>query len=681
MQIPNFGQQPTERSEVFVGYDQSYLYLAARLFVSDPAFIRGTTYKRDAFDPTTDYFGIVIDSYNDNENGLAFFTNSEAMRWDGTVFNDAQGDMPVSIDWNAFWDSKTTKTDSVWQVEMRIPFTTLRYQEQEGKVTMGITIWWYMAAKYEVDIFPAISMEWGDNSAWKPSRMQKFVFEGLPKKKPLYIAPYVLGGLQQTSELNEIENSYQQTDDPTFEAGLDVKYGLTSNMTLDLTVNTDFAQVEADDQQVNLTRFELFFPEKRLFFLERASVFDFSFDNFNRLFYSRNIGIHEEDQVRIYGGARIVGRLGKYDVGFLNMQTAALDDLNSENFSLLRIRRKILTVNSYVGAIVTNRTDFKGNYNTTYGADAILRIFGEDYLSIKGVQSMTSDSSNQVLSLDPSRIYINWERRRFDGFNYNFSFSRAGKDYTPGMGFEQRENYTSIGPEVSYGWRMDEQSKLLRTRLFIEGFGLQNNTSKKVETATLKVGLFLETKNAWNIIGTGIFNHEYVPETFELTDSTNVIPAGEYDFSQFNANIITPFNQLVSVFIDATVGGFYDGNLLSFGLTPAIKLSSHLELSGFYQFNRVRFKERNQGFNAHVGRLKALYMMNTKFSVGAFVQYNSQEEIFLGNLRIRYNPKEGNDLYLVYNDLLNNNRQRELPQLPFSSNRAIVLKYTHTFQL
>ena len=142
---------------------------------------------------------------------------------------------------------------------------------------MGITIWWYIAAKNEVDIYPYISTVQGQQSMWKPSLMQEYVFEDITPRKPLYVAPYVLGGLQQTADLPDDATEYHIDKDPTYEAGLDIKYNLTSNLTMDLTVNTDFAQVEVDDQQVNLTRFSLFFPEKRLFFQERASIFNFNF--------------------------------------------------------------------------------------------------------------------------------------------------------------------------------------------------------------------------------------------------------------------------------------------------------------------------------------------------------------------------------------------------------------------
>ena len=257
-------------------------------------------------------------------------------------------------------------------------------------------------------------------------------------RKPFYVAPYLLGGGERVFSLNEAESAYSRDDQPTYEAGLDVKYGLTSNLTFDLTLNTDFAQVELDDQQINLTRFSLFFPEKRIFFQKRSSIFDFGFGESNRLFHSRRIGIHEGSPVRIYGGARLVGRLGAWDVGMLDMQTSPFEDLSSENFGVFRMRRQVINPYSYVGGIVTSRIGAGGEYNTAYGLDGIFRLFGHDYLELKWVQTFDDGGSNDLTSLDPARIYLNWERRTFDGFAYALNYSRAGPAYDPGLGFEIR---------------------------------------------------------------------------------------------------------------------------------------------------------------------------------------------------------------------------------------------------
>ena len=679
MQQPNFGQPPSERSEIRLAYDDQYLYLSGRFFLSDSSYYRATTFKRDALDGTTDYFGFNIDSYNDKENSLAFFTAPTGLRWDGTIANDALEDANLSIDWNTFWDAAATRTADGWNAELRIPWTSLRFQDKDGEVIMGITVWWWIAAKNEVDIFPSIPLNWGGMSQWKPSQAQEFRFRQVFSNKPLYIAPYLLAGYQESHELNAQHSAYDKYQDPKLEAGLDVKYNLTSNLTLDLTANTDFAQVEADDQQVNLSRFSLFFPEKRLFFQERASIFNFQFEDFNRLFYSRNVGIYDGDIVRILGGAKLVGRVSGHDLGFMNMQTAKSDSLAAENFSVLRVRRQAFNQFSWLGAMATHRTDLKGHYNTVYGFDGMVRVVGDEYLTARWAQSFENGKANRLVAPRSARTYLQWERRRYDGFVYKLVFSRAGEDYIPGIGFEQREDFSSLRADLSYGIVKNEEAKLLRMRYFVRGFGVRDNAGFQTQSAQIEAGLEFETKKGWFATGWFRPSIEYVAEAFDLGDTE--VPVGEYRFAQGTVVGGTPFNKLVAVFGDLTLGGFYGGKLVSFGLAPRVKLSAHFELEGYYQYNRAVFSDRMETFNSQIGRLKLQYLLNTKVSVAAFLQYNSVEETFFGNIRFRYNPREGNDLFIVYNDILNSRRGRETPRLPGSDSRVLVVKYTYTFSL
>jgi len=384
--VPNFGEPPTEKTEILIGYDDNYLYMGCRLYDSHPELIQSTSKKRDFMGPNTDWIGFILDTFNDNENGVNFSTNPSGLRLDLTIFNDAQqtGDMimgePINISWNTFWDVKTVQNDEGWFAEFRIPFSSLRFQEIDGKVVMGLIVWRWIPHKDEQTIFPAIPNDYGQWSAWKPSKAQEVVIQGIRSRKPFYVTPYFLGGYGLSNELNEAETAYERTEEPEFELGLDVKYGLTSNLTLDVTLNTDFAQVEADDEQVNLTRFSLFFPEKRLFFQERSSNFEFNIGGPQQVFYSRRIGIHNGKPVRIWGGARIVGRVGPWDVGLLNMQTARTKEVVSENFGVLRIRRQVINPNTYVGGIATSRIGVDGQYNVTYGLVGIFRLYGDDYL-------------------------------------------------------------------------------------------------------------------------------------------------------------------------------------------------------------------------------------------------------------------------------------------------------------
>jgi hypothetical protein len=233
---------------------------------------------------------------------------------------------------------------------------------------------------------------------FKALAVQKVKFNPIENRNPVFITPYVLGGAQRLAQINTDETAYLHESDFTYEAGLDLKMGISNNTTLDLTINTDFAQVEADDQRVNLTRFSLFFPERRQFFLERASVFDFSFGSHDRLFHSRRIGLSAGLPVRILGGARVITRSGGWDLGLLSMQTARDRGLASKNHSIIRVRRQVFNPQSYVGGMVTSRIDENGNYNLSYGIDGIFRLWSDDFLNINMAQTTDSDSSQSFLS-------------------------------------------------------------------------------------------------------------------------------------------------------------------------------------------------------------------------------------------------------------------------------------------
>lgn len=677
---PNFGNEPTERTEILVAYDNNYLYVAGRLYDSEPLKILNTSKKRDSMSSTNDWFGIIIDSFNDKENALGFFTVPSGLRWDATAFNDVHVEPYINPSWNTFWDVKTIINNEGWFAEFRIPFSSLRFQDKNGRVIMGIISWRYIAHKNERVIFPAIPPNWGFWSCWKPSQAQEVVFEGIHSRKPLYIAPYVLGGLGQSFELNENEKAYRQIENLELEAGLDVKYGLTSNLTLDVTLNPDFAQVEADDQQINLTRFSLFFPEKRLFFQERSSNFDFNFETSdpNRLFYSRRIGIHEGELVRIYGGARLVGRVGPWDLGFLSMQTAPIKDLPSENFGVFRIRRQVFNPYSYIGAISTTRIGMDGSYNIAYGLDGIIRVFGDDYLTIKWAQTFENSQKNNPLSLDPARIRFNWIRRTNKGFGYGFSYSRAGADYNPGLGFEMRENYTRLATGLWYGWIPGERSSLFSHQISLSSGLFLRNKDGSVESAKIGPGWTFETKSGYSGNITVKLFYEDVPESFEFSNDA-VVPLGQYTFYSLNGTFRTPDQNRFFTEVTIDAGSFYDGWRMSLGVSPKWCISSTLELKGTCQFNRIVFPARNQEFTGQIAQLRALFMLNTKLSATAFIQYNSAIDAVIANIRLRYNPREGTDLYLVYNEGLNTNRYRESPTLPFTSSRTVMLKFTYTF--
>ena len=318
---PNAGALPTERTEIRFAYDDKYFYTSMRAYDSDPNGIRATSLYRDQI-AGSDHLELLLDTFNDNENGYIFTTTPAGIRNDLSIANDGTGGTISSGGWfnrdfNTFWDAETTITEEGWFAEIRIPFSSLRFQDKEGEVVMGLTVQRKVARKRERLVYPAISpiTDW---AFLRPSLAQKIVLHDVKAIKTVYVTPYLLGGKKWWNELNQSETSWERKSEPQRTIGGDIKFSITNNLTADFTINTDFAQAEADDQLVNLTRFSLFYPEKRQFFQERASVFDFRTGGLSRLFFSRRIGLTDNGQpVPIYGGARLIGRMKTWDIGRL----------------------------------------------------------------------------------------------------------------------------------------------------------------------------------------------------------------------------------------------------------------------------------------------------------------------------------------------------------------------------
>lgn len=680
MHIPESGKEPTEKSDIRIGYTDEFLYIGARLYDSEPSKLQSSALERDSGSPTDDFFGIVLDTFNDNENALAFFVTPDGVRSDFSVYNDSQGEAPFNVSWSTFWDAETVVTDEGWFTEMRIPLSSLRYESLDGIVRMGLIAHRWIARKSESSLFPAIPNEWGWFGQWKPSQSQNVLFTNLENKRPFYVTPYLLGGFGQHHQLNNSGTEWVRNDQFTYDVGLDVKYGLTSNMTLDLTLNTDFAQVEADNQQVNLTRFSLFFPEKRKFFQERSSLFDFNLGGPNRLFYSRRIGVNNGQEVRILGGARLVGRVGGWDLGFINMQTARNGSVGipAENFGVLRLRRRVINRHSYVGSMFTSRIGDDGAYNYAYGVDGIFRVFDDKYLTAIYAQSLDGENNNDAVSLDASRLLLDLETRSTDGFGYNFSFSRSGPEYNPGIGFEARDNYSRFASSLSYGWFAGENSPFINHQLSLDGELFLGNTNGITESSNFGPRWNSSWKNGSSLnAGTNLY-YENLTEPFQIFEDV-VVPAGKYYFYGFEGRFSTPDADLFTTAVNLQIGQFFDGYRISNGFNLSWSLSKHLKLEPFYEFNWINFPSRENEFTAHVARVRLKYYFSTKLMVSTFAQYSNASSLFISNFRLRYNPKEGNDLYIVYNEGLNTERRSYLPVRPLSTGRTILVKYTYTF--
>ena len=285
MQLPTFEGRPTQRTEFRFAYDAAYFYASARMYVASRSHIRGNSLQRDRLG-SDDVFRVILDTFDDSENGVGFATTPTGVRVDFSVAGDGQS---INYDWNTLWDVATMRTDSGWFAEMRVPLSSLRFQTASGIATMGILALRSSSATNETVTYPEAPPRFSGASN-RVSRARRFTLDGVSSQRVMVFTPYVLNGGTRSAILDQRSAAYVHRTSGTREAGADLKVGVTSNLTLDLTLNTDFAQAEVDDQQVNLSRFGLFFPEKRQFFLERAGVFDFTtggLGDASRLFHSR----------------------------------------------------------------------------------------------------------------------------------------------------------------------------------------------------------------------------------------------------------------------------------------------------------------------------------------------------------------------------------------------------------
>lgn len=676
---PTYGGEATERTEIRVAYDDDYLYIAGRLYDSNSDGGNVKTLYRDRYSGD-DVFGIVLDSYNDRETAVWFTVNPAGVRADRSISNDGESnnDMPMNSNWNTFWDAATLRNHEGWFAEMRIPFSSLGFQDEDGHVEMGLGAYRLISARNERHIFPDIPPNWGFLSFAKPSRIQRVTLDGVRSRSPVYLTPYVLGGFNREAELDTLTQSYGFGHDATREVGIDIKYGITDNLTIDLTANTDFAQVEVDDQQVNLTRFSLFFPEKRQFFQERAAIFDFTTGGFSRLFHSRRIGLRDARPVPIIGGARLIGRIGSTDIGVLNMQTARSDSLASENYGVVRLKKRILNAYSTVGSMVATRVGEGGNYNAALGVDGVIRALGDEYLTVKWVSTFDTDDPGEARVLDRSRVLFRWERRRQNGIGYAFDYIRSGGDYEPDIGFQMRRDFTFFNGNLQHLWLLGETSPFHSISIGSNALTYVRNGDNTVETGLVEPALEFEFKNNARLELTGQHSHESVRDAFSLSDGTEV-PAGDYSFHggkvRFQASRANTFRPTFTV----SAGSFYDGWNAALQAEPAWNLSSHFEFSAVYQLNLIRFPDRNQTLNAHLARLRADIAMDTHLSLSAFLQYNNTENVASVNARLRYHFREGNDLWVVYDEGMNTVRDGIIgARSPLSQNRALLVKYTHT---
>ena len=674
---PNYGAPITERTEIWVMYDDDNIYVTCKCWDSaTPDAWIANELRRDTNQlRQNDHVGVMFDTFYDRRSGFAFYTNPLGARADYSIVDEGS----PNSDWNPVWASTTGRFDGGWIVEMTIPFKSLRYNSGPDQV-WGFQLRRSVRHKNEwAYLTPVPQILAGPQALNRVSSAGTLVGLDLPPAgKNLELKPYAISKL--TTDRLRIPPI---TNDLTATVGGDLKYGLTASLTADFTVNTDFAQVEIDEQQVNLTRFSLFFPEKRDFFLEGRGVFDFArggvtgavFSNAITtsiqpyLFYSRRIGLNRNREIPIVAGGRLTGKAGKYAVGVMNIQTGdeAVSLTEPTNFTVVRVKRDVLKRSS-IGAMLTNRSTSVSNpgANQGYGLDAAFSFFqnvgfGAYWARTRSPELTGDDDSYQALA--------DYGGDRYGG---HLEYLKVGNNFNPEIGFVSRVNFGRTYGTARFSPRP-------RNMKAVRKFTYQGNFDNFVNGAG-----DLETR-----ISTGMFNAELnnsdvvavtVAKDFELLARPAAIlgvaiPAGPHDFTNALVSYALGAQRRVSGTLSLQAGGFYQGTLTSIGYSAArVSVLKQLSFEPTVSLNRVAIP--GSTVTTRLYRTRADYGFSPLMFATALLQYTSSDRAFSINLRFRWEYHPGSELFVVYTDErdLTDPRVAVPAQLLGVRNRAFVVK-------
>ncbi len=672
---PTFSGPMSFRSEIRVGYDDEYLY-AAGWFWDEPGGVRGNSLRRDTWEGD-DAFDLIVDSYNDNQTALKFTTTPLGVQIDEEVRNDAQPgseDGPLNRDWNTWWDAATSITDEGWFAEMRIPLSSLGFADGADETVMGIIAGRYIARLDEKHIYPAIPPE-AEMAEFKPSLAADMYMEGVTAERPLWMTPYALTGVARIRDRSAPTPVAPESEIPA-EMGLDVKYGLSSNLTLDLTVNTDFAQVENDNVEVNLDRFSLFLPEKRQFFQERSSTFEFDMAE-ARLFHSRTIGLSDRgDPLRIYGGARVAGRVGRWDLGLLSMQVDGEPGQAAENAGVMRVSRTF-SGSQRLGGMFTSRIASHGGADLSMGVDGRVRV-GRDLVTLQVAQTHNQGDGDFSLA-DRSIARLFWERRGLDGFTYDADLTLSGAGFDPALGFEFRNDFRSLKTRMRYSWQPGQGSFASRVMLIATTRAFLRGSDDRLESGLLRARSWVNLRGGHFVNLAINLTREDVEETFSLPGGE--VLAGTYRNLDAFFRVQLSRAQRVGTGMTIYAGSAFDGRRTQIILDPWWRLGPHLTLGGEFSYNRLEFASRGQSVNADYARLRVSSALDTRLSAEAFVQYSAATDALSTNLRIRYRFSEGRDVYLVLDEGRDlSDRYGVDSTILGRTDRRLMLKYAWAFR-
>ena len=661
--LPDEGAAPTEQTEVWILFDDENIYISARNWDSAPErewvaneMRRDTNQLRQ-----NQTFGVMFDTFYDRRNGVMFYTNPLGALAEFQMTNEGN----PNSDWNPIWDVRTGRFDGGWTVEMEIPFQSLRYRPGREQI-WGVQLRRAIRRKNEwnfLTFLPRSVAGSGAAGSFRVSMAGTLVgIEVPPVGRDLEVKPYVISGLESDFSVDP-----RISNDGYADAGLDVKYGITENLTADFTFNTDFAQVEVDEQQVNLTRFNLFFPEKREFLLEGQGIFDFAPSisggaggggggggpgqgaaGAPTLFYSRRIGLEGGRPVPILGGGRVTGKIGSFDVGALSIQTDDLGtDIESTNFSVLRLRRDI-PARSNIGVLLQNRSEsaVADGSNQAYGVDGSFAFF-------ENLSLLASYATTRTEGFDGNdesyRADIGYSG---DAWGAEVGHLLVGDDFNPEVGFVRRKGFRQSRASARFSPRPESIDWIRQITLQGELGYLENERIGFVESRARQGQFRIEFENSDQFTIQLTDSYENLREPERISGAQ--IPANRYAFQDLEIGYSFGRQRPYSGNLTFLRGDYFGGERTSIGFTRArIEILPQLSVEPSIEFNWIdlpALQEFEGQYNQHVGRTRVSYSLSPRMYVSGLVQYNAGSDRFSNNFRLRWEWAPGSELFIVYTE-------------------------------
>ena len=667
---PQEGSPATQQTEVWLLFDDEYVYVSARCWESNPERMIANEMRRDNINITqNELFAFSLDTFYDRRNGVLFNTNPIGGRMDGQITNETQ----INLDWNPIWRVVSGRFEGGWTVEAAIPFRSLRYRPGQEQL-WGFNVLRNNRWKNEITFLTPIPAAKGPGLGIMMMSAAATVYglEAPAGSRNLEIKPFAITDL--TSDRTATP---PVSNDLSGDLGVDVKYGITQNLVVDLTVNTDFAQVEADEQQVNLTRFSLFFPEKREVFLENQGTFAFGGAGANLfggdpntpiLFYSRRIGLDQGRDVPLDVGGRLTGRVGAFSVGALNIQTGdePVSGARSTNFSVVRVKRDLLRRSS-IGAIFTrrSRSTQRSGSNETYGVDGTFAFYDNVRVNTYWAKTRTGGFEDDVSY-----------RTQFDytADRYGLEVERlvVGTDFNPEVGFLRRDDFERSFASVRFSPR-PRSIAAIRKVSYSARLNYITDRAGVLETRETQGRLGIEFENSDNVDVTYTRSYELLTEPFSIAPDVT-IQMGGYSFQDVRASFRFGQQRRVSGALSARHGGFFSGRWTSVGFTGGrVEVTPQLSVEPGVSITWIDLPEGR--FTTRLVTARTTYTVTPQMFVSALVQVNSSNNSLGANIRLRWEYQPGSELFVVYNEQ-RNTLDRGSPAL---ANRAFIVKINRLF--